>query len=94
MNILFICIDDMNDWIGPLGGIEIAHTPHLDRLAREAITFTKAYCAAPACAPSRLAVMSGIEPAKTGKMSNEWYDGPRWREVEAYADIETLAQFF
>jgi arylsulfatase A-like enzyme len=93
-NILFIAVDDMNDWIGPLGGLDIAITPNLDRLAQESLTFTNAHCASPACSPSRLSIMSGVEPAKTGKMENEWYDGPQWRDVPEYSNIETLAQFF
>jgi len=93
-NILFIAVDDMNDWIGPLGGLDISKTPNLDRLAAQSVTFTNAHCASPACSPSRLAIMSGIEPARTGKMQNEWYDGPRWREVPAYSNIETIEQFF
>jgi len=93
-NIMFIAVDDMNDWIGPLGGLDIAITPNLDRLAQESLTFTNAHCASPACSPSRLSIMSGIEPAKTGKMENEWYDGPQWRDVPEYSNIETLAQFF
>lgn len=94
MNILFIAVDDMNDWIGPLGGLDVAKTPHLDQLASMSMTFTNAHCSSPVCSPSRLSLMTGIEPAKTGKIKNEWYDGPKWREVEDYARIETLGQFF
>ena len=47
-NILFIAVDDMNDWIGPLGGLDIAKTPNLDRLAGESTTFANAHCASPA----------------------------------------------
>ncbi|MDG2166640.1 MAG: sulfatase-like hydrolase/transferase, partial [Opitutales bacterium] len=57
-NILFIAVDDMNDWIGPLGGLDIAQTPGLDRLAAEGVTFANAHCASPACASSRLANMT------------------------------------
>ena len=48
-NVLFIAIDDLNDWIGALGGHPQAHTPHLDRLAKRGVLFTRAYCAAPSC---------------------------------------------
>ncbi len=50
-NILFIAIDDMNDWIGPLGGNPIAITPNLDQLAAESMVFANAHCASPACSP-------------------------------------------
>lgn len=93
-NILFIAVDDMNDWIGPLGGLPIAKTPNLDRLAAESTTFTNAHCASPACAPSRLAIMTGVQPSKTGVMQNVWYDGPQWREIPMLKNIETVEQFF
>ena len=48
-NVLFIAIDDLNDWIGALGGHPQARTPNLDRLAKRATLFTRAYCQAPAC---------------------------------------------
>ena len=44
-NILFIAIDEMNDWVGYLrghGGMEV-YTPNIDRLARESMIFTNAY---------------------------------------------------
>ena len=69
-NVLFIAIDDLNDWIGALGGHPQAKTPHLDRLAEEATLFTRAYCAAPACNPSRAALMTGILPSTSGVYQN------------------------
>ena len=43
-NVLFIAIDDLNDWIGALGGHPQARTPNLDRLAKRGVLFTRAYC--------------------------------------------------
>ena len=93
-NVLFIAVDDMNDWIGPLGGLEIAKTPNLDRLAAEGTTFSNAHCASPACASSRLANMTGVQPSKSGIMQNVWFDGPKWREIPMLQNIETVEQFF
>ena len=59
-NVLFIAIDDINDWNGVLGGNPQAQTPHMDALASKGMVFTNAHCAAPACGPSRAAIMSGI----------------------------------
>lgn len=70
-NILMIAVDDMNDWIGCLGGHPQAHTPHIDRLAARGMLFTNAHCAAPACHPSRTAVFSGRMPSATGVWSND-----------------------
>ena len=50
-NVLFIAIDDLNDWIGCLGGHPQAKTPNLDRLAASGTLFTNAHCPAPACNP-------------------------------------------
>lgn len=36
-NILFIAIDDQNDWIGHVGGQPLAKTTNLDRLAERAL---------------------------------------------------------
>ena len=69
-NVLFIAVDDLNDWIGCLGGHSQAHTPNMDRLAARGVLFTNAHCAAPACNPSRAAVFSGRMPSRTGVWSN------------------------
>ena len=65
-NILFIAIDDMNDWAGYLGGHPNAQTPNIDRLAGKGTAFTRAYTAAPGCSPSRNALLYGIEPYRSG----------------------------
>jgi len=69
-NVLFIAIDDLNDWNGMLKGNPQARTPHLDKLASRGIVFTNAHCAAPACGPSRAALMSGIRPSTSGNYIN------------------------
>ena len=65
-NILMLCIDDMNDWVGFLGGHPQAKTPNMDKLANRGVNFTKAYCTAPGCSPSRNALLFGIEPHNSG----------------------------
>lgn len=69
-NVLFIAIDDLNHWVGHLGRNEQTITPHLDRLASRGVSFSRAYCAAPACNPSRAALMSGRRPSSTGVYHN------------------------
>jgi len=69
-DILFIAIDDLNDWTGCLGGHPQADTPHLDRLVARGTLFTNAQCVAPACNPSRTALMSGLRPFSTGVYLN------------------------
>ena len=74
-NVLFIAIDDLNHWVGHLGRHPQAKTPHIDRLAGDGVTFTRAYCTAPACNPSRASLMSGQRPSTTGCYLN----GQKWR---------------
>lgn len=68
-NVLFIVIDDLNDYLSLLNypGLK---TPNLDKFAKSALTFTRAYCAAPVCNPSRAAFLSGMAPYRTGVYDN------------------------
>jgi uncharacterized sulfatase len=64
-NIVFILADDLGwNGIGPYGNKDVS-TPHLDRLAREGMTFHRAYVEAQ-CSPTRGAFLSGRWPARTG----------------------------
>ncbi len=65
-NVLFIAVDDLNHWIGHLKRNPQTITPNLDRLASWGVSFERAYCIAPACNPSRAALMSGMRPSTTG----------------------------
>src|SRR5262245_66305734 len=65
-NILFIAIDDLNDWVGCLGGHPQVQTPHIDRLARRGTLFSNAHCQAPLCNPSRSSLLTGLRPSTTG----------------------------
>jgi arylsulfatase A-like enzyme len=69
-NVLFISVDDLNDWVGIFEGNSQTITPHLDRFAEESLIFKKAYCAAPLCNPSRTAIMTGMYPTSTGVYGN------------------------
>lgn len=69
-NVLFIAIDDLNDWVGHLGGHPQANTPNIDRLANQGVSFTRAYCNAPLCNPSRVSLLTGILPSHSGVYGN------------------------
>ncbi|MEX2263767.1 MAG: sulfatase [Bryobacteraceae bacterium] len=76
-NVLFIAIDDLNDWVGALAGHPQTVTPSIDGLARRGVTFRHAYCQAPMCNPSRASLMLGLRPSSTGIYRNAdvWRDG-------------------
>lgn len=69
-DVLFIAVDDLNDWTSYLGGHPQAKTPNIDRLVARGTAFTNSHCAAPACNPSRAALMSGLRPWQTGIYTN------------------------
>lgn len=70
-NVLFIAIDDINDWIGPLEGNKQAITPNMDKFyTNGAMVFKNAVCAAPICGPSRSAILSGFLPSTSGIYGN------------------------
>jgi len=89
-DVLFIAIDDLNDWTGCLGGHPGVMTPNLDRLAGRGVLFTSAHCAAPSCNPSRAALMTGIRPSTSGVYTNN----QPWRKSGVLADAVTLPQHF
>ena len=76
-NVLFIAIDDLNDWVGCLDGHTQAKTPNIDRLAARGMLFTNAHCQAPICGPSRASLLSGRYPHTTGV-----YQQPRGSAME------------
>jgi len=89
-NVLFIAIDDLNDWEGCLGGHPQAQTPNIDRLARRGTLFTNAHCQAPLCNPSRTSVLTGKRPSTTGVYALD----PWFRTSEPWKAQVTLPQYF
>jgi arylsulfatase A-like enzyme len=74
-DVLFIAVDDMNDFPSFLGGYRgKVHTPNMDRLAARGVTFTNAHCPYPLCNPSRTAILTGKRASTTGVYGNEhWW---------------------
>ena len=65
-NVLLIAIDDLNDWIGCMGGHPQAKTPNIDRLAARGVLFNNAHCQSPVCNPSRASMMTSLYPSTSG----------------------------
>lgn len=66
-NILFIQMEDMGCQIGTYGDPS-AHTPNLDKLARQGVAFNKVNVTAPTCAASRGSAFTGLYPHQNGIM--------------------------
>lgn len=65
-NVLLIAVDDLNDWVGCMGGHPQAKTPNIDYLASQGVLFTNAHCQSPVCNPSRASLMSSLYPSTSG----------------------------
>lgn len=89
-NVLFIAVDDLNDWVGCLKGHPQAKTPNFDRLAARGTVFTNAHCQAPLCNPSRSSLLTGLRPSTTGIHGL----APGIRQVESLKTHVTLPQTF
>ncbi|WP_186775144.1 sulfatase [Allorhodopirellula solitaria] len=87
-NVLFVSVDDLNDWIEPLRGHPQAMTPNFTRFAKRSVCFTNANCPSPGCNPSRTAIMTGLAPYTSGVYSN-YQD---WRE--AISNHQTIGAYF
>jgi iduronate 2-sulfatase len=86
-NVLFIIADDLTATALSCYGNTICATPHIDRLAAQGTRFTRAFCNATYCGPSRASFMSGYYPHATGVLG---YTSPR----PAIGDRATWAQHF
>ena len=89
-DILFIAIDDMNDWISPLDGHPQAITPNMERLAGRGLLFTNAHSPAVVCNASRTSMLTGLRPSTTGVYFNQ----NTWRENERAMSVRTLPGYF
>jgi choline-sulfatase len=87
-NLLVLCFDDLNDWLGCLGGHPQVKTPHIDALARRGTLFTNAHCQAPLCTPSRTSLLTGKRPTTTGVYCLQ----PWIRSVPGFEKVVTLPQ--
>jgi choline-sulfatase len=89
-NVLFIAVDDLNDWVGCLKGHPQVRTPNIDALAARGTLLANAHCQAPLCNPSRSSLLTGLRPSTTGVCGL----APGIRDVEALKDHVTLPQTF
>lgn len=89
-NVLFITVDDLNDYIEVLGGHPESVTPNLNALAARGTLFTNAHSAAPICHASRTALLTGVSPATSGVYANS----TRFRDSPVLANAKTIPEQF
>ena len=87
-HVLFIAIDDMNDWTTLFDRNNPIKTPNLEKLADRGAFFTRAYCSSPTCNPSRASIMTGTRPHQTGIY------GPSSDWLRALPKAKTIQQYF
>lgn len=87
-DVVFIIVDDLNDYLGYLGGHLNASSPNIDALAESGMAFTQAYCNSPQCRPSRTSLNHGVYASNTGT-----YFNARFKE-ETKIKTPTMQQFF
>ncbi len=72
-NVLFITIDDLNDFASPFGGYSQILTPNMERLAKQSLVFQNAHTPWPECSGARTSFMTGIAQYRSkmpGKIFN------------------------
>lgn len=89
-NVLLIAVDDLNDWIGCMGGHPQAQTPNMDRLAERGVLFTNAHCQSPVCNPSRASLMTSLYPSTSGI----YFLNPDLKESPVAAKSKLMPQRF
>ena len=89
-NVLLISIDDLNDWVGCMGGHPQAKTPNIDRVARMGTLFNNAHCQSPVCNPSRASMMTGRYPHTSGV----YFLSPDLKEAPVLKNLKTMPEVF
>jgi N-sulfoglucosamine sulfohydrolase len=83
-----------DDWSFPYAGAygdKVVKTPAFDRVAREGVLFTNAYCASPSCTPSRGAILTGQAAHRLENGGNLWSLLPK--KFATYPDLLEAAGY-
>lgn len=83
-NILLIIVDDLRPQLMCYGELQMK-TPNIDKLAKEGVLFTMAYCQVSSCLPTRQSFLTGLRPDSVG--INDFF------RVK-YPSIATLPEYF
>ena len=88
-NIVFILVDDLNDYPQGFGGHPQAKTPHIKALGDSGVRFLNAYSNNPMCGPSRASLLTGVYPHNS---SNFWMKS--WMNNEVLVNTKTVMEKF
>src|SRR5439155_22637458 len=66
-------------------GDKVCRTPNFDRVAREGVNFTRAFCSSPSCTPSRGALLTGQDFWRLEQGANLWSHWPN--KFAVYPDL-------
>lgn len=93
-NVVLFLADDLGWADCPPAGGSAPPTPNMVRVAKDGMTFTHAFVASPSCAPSRAALLTGLDPMRNGSMLNHQpprRDVRRWPAYFQALGYETAA---
>lgn len=90
-NVLFITVDDLNDWLGITQKHPLVQTPNLDTFFESAVYFTNAHCVTPICQASRNSMLTGLAPHQTGWYSN--YNRRTYRTQNQISEAVHLSEW-
>ncbi|EDM28511.1 iduronate-2-sulfatase [Lentisphaera araneosa HTCC2155] len=91
MNVLFIAIDDLNDWIGCFEGNPQIKTPNFDKFnANGGMVMFDAHCSSTVCGPSRSSLLTGKHCYKTGVYGNK----TNLKDAPKTKDVLTIPEYF
>lgn len=89
VNVVLIILDDMNDYIGYMGGHPQTQTPNIDGLAEQSVVFANAHSNVPVCAPARASMFTGIYAHNSKN-----YGFAKWFENPVLSNSKTVMEFF
>lgn len=92
-NILWLVSEDNNPYIGAYGD-RVAHTPNIDALAARGVLYRNAYSDAPVCAPSRFAILTGINPESCAPAQHMRADAKLPAAFRTYPELMREAGYF
>lgn len=90
-NVVVILLDDAGERDFGCYGSTYHKTPNIDKFAAESVRFTQATATSPVCSPSRVALLTGLHPARLGPTN--YIGAPRslpWHRLQGPPNADKL----